>query len=189
MTLSIPLKTSVEQTLCGIRNQRARRERRAQEFGMMLASRVLRPAHVEVRQFRQARNIPAAAIVSDVSECPKISPHSTEPHTPSPGPTQGNIRIAPILGSILSRLITALSHPHTRLRRAPLDRRAAISAARRSMTRPLRPQSRVHIRMPRMSGLTATVKGREAMLRSWWHKFIACQRLLNGQRRLLLRFR
>ena len=186
MRLSMPLKTTVERTLHGIRSKRTRRKLRAQEFGLMLASRVLRPAHVEVRQFRQAGDIPEAFIVP---ECLPTSPQTTRPLTARPRSTEGIARVAHFLGSLRGQLATALSQPHARLRHAPLDRRAAIQAARRSMARPLRPQSRVRVRIPGISGLSAAARAREAMLSNWWHKFVAHQRQMAAQRRLLFRFR
>lgn len=185
MKLTLPLKTTVQQTLHGIRNKRARRDRSVQQFGMMMASRVLRPAHVEVRSYREARNIPDTVIVP---ESPAVSPQPTsKPQAAALQVAKRSVRVAHMLGSLMSELTTALSHPHARLQRAPLDRRAAISAARRSMARPL--QSRTCVRTTWMSRLAATVKAREAQLSTWWHKIAVHERHIAAQRRLLLRFR
>ena len=191
MRLNAPLKTTVEQTLHDMRSKRTRRRLRTQEFGMMLSSRVLRPAHIEVRQFRQAMNIPDG---SPVSQSPQASsPPPTKPRIvksqSSAQSVNGSARIAPILASMFSRLSLLLSPPRTRLRSAPLDRQAALSAARRSMARPLRPQPQARVLMPQINGLSAAIKTGEAMLRDWWYKFVAQPRNMTLQRRLLYRCR
>lgn len=105
MRMPLPVREIVDHTVHTIQARRTRRERKAQQLGMMIASRVVRPAHVEIRHLRPAKHIPNVFVTT---ERPKVTAEKPEPEsTHQRLELNWNTPVVDILDYLRQRLLAA----------------------------------------------------------------------------------